>query len=274
MIITSWLFIPGNNARALKKIDAQLQADYFIIDLEDAVPLAEKSETRKNVQDFMTNHPTSKDIYLRINSIDSLLYEDDLNKISIELFKGIILSKCEDAKQVKIIENLLVKQSVAPNIIPLIETVQGYYHLQEILQETSVERIAFGAIDMANEFNISGENLINNPLLNDMRIQMALLSRRFNKQPPLDAPCIFIDKLDVLQQESEFAKKIGYYGKLAIHPKQLEIIANAFSLSEEELKLAKEIVEVYEQNNYKTISYKNIMIDTPVYLRMKKLLNL
>lgn len=90
----------------------------------------------------------------------------------------------------------------------------------------------------------------------------------------LFAPCIFIDKLDVLQQESEFAKKIGYYGKLAIHPKQLEIIANAFSLSEEEIKLAKEIVEIYEQNNYKTLSYKNIMIDRPVYLRMKKLLNL
>ncbi|WP_268807864.1 HpcH/HpaI aldolase/citrate lyase family protein [Metasolibacillus fluoroglycofenilyticus] len=264
--------MPGNNTRALNKIHAQLEADYFIIDLEDAVPIAEKSATRKNVQDFMTNNPTSKKVYLRINSIDSNLYEDDLKNINMKLFKGVILSKCENATQVKIIEDLLKTQSVTPCIIPLIETVNGYYNLQEILKEGSVERIAFGAIDMANEFDIAGDNLIDNPLLNEMRITMALLSKRFNKQAPLDAPCIFIDRLSVLQQESEFAKKIGYYGKLAIHPKQLETIANVFSYSEEEIKLANEIVEIYEHNNYKTISYKNIMIDTPVYLRMKKIL--
>lgn len=245
-----------------------LKADNFIIDLEDAVPQEEKEQARSYVKEFLKGLISNKNIYVRINSYESHEFVNDINSIPLEDIQGLMISKCESLKEVEVISQL----SDLP-LIPQIESLTGYKNINEILSHAKVERLSFGSVDMSNDLKLRAKDQYNNPLLNEMRIQLSLASKLAGKRNPIDAPYIQIDDLQNLQLECEYARKTGYGGKLAIHPKQTETISSAFGYSEVEIEMAKEIVERYENTDEKTFSHNNIMVDKPVYLAMKDIMN-
>lgn len=263
--MSSWLFIPGNKPNMLNKIHS-LNPDHFIIDLEDAVPEEEKEVARKWIREFLKVPISDKNVYIRINSYESKEYIEDIQSLPAKGVKGLIMSKCESREEVEAISRL----SDLP-LIPQIETLAGYNNLEKTLSHPSVERVAFGSVDMANDIGVRAKDYFNNPLLNEMRIRISLASRSAGKKSPIDSPHIEIDDLHNLQLECEYARKAGFGGKLAIHPKQIETIYSVFGYSEEEIQLAKEIVERYEETDEKTFSHRNVMVDKPVYLAMKEI---
>lgn len=264
--MSSWLFIPGNKPKMLNKMHS-LNTDTFVIDLEDAVPHIEKRQARKYLKNFLEAPFSNKKIYIRINSYESKEFLEDIESIPPDGVRGLIISKCESLMEVETISRL----TVLP-LVPLIESLTGYKNLDEILSHPSVERVSFGSVDMSNDLNIRWKDYYNNPLLNEMRVQLSIASQLFGKKSPIDSPYTQIDNIQNLQLECEYARKAGFGGKLAIHPKQNEIISSIFGYSEEELQMAKEIVERYEETDEKTFSHKNIMVDKPVYLAMKHIL--
>lgn len=272
-IISCWLFVPGNNKRALEKVTEELNPNYIIIDLEDAIPQHEKVNTRIQVNNFLMKYEKNTPLYIRINDVNSEFFAEDLSVIHFEKVEGIILPKCEDLEDVWRVQDILEKLSIQKPIIPLIETVKGYYNLERILEAEAVSRIAFGSVDLAMDLSILEEDILNNPLVQHIRLQISLLSKKHKKLPPIDSPCIYLDSEELLENETVNARKLGYNGKLAIHPKQIKCIQQVFEIQENELFLAKEIVETFEANNYKTIAFKNMMVDMPVYLKMKNLLS-
>lgn len=264
--MTSWQFVPGNKPEMLSKIHS-LNSNYFIIDLEDAVPQAEKEQAREFVREFLEKPCSKKNIYIRINSYESKEFLNDIETIPLEKIHGLIISKCESLEEVEAVAKL----SDLP-LIPLIESLVGYNNLTEILTHPNVERVAFGSVDMSNDIKIRTKDYFKNPLLNEMRLQISILSKLFHKQNPIDSPYIQIDDLQNLKLECEYARKAGFDGKLSIHPKQNEVISLAFGYDNEEIYLAKEIVERYEGSDEKTFSHRNIMVDKPVYLAMKNII--
>lgn len=263
--MSSWLFIPGNKPEMLNKIHS-LNADYFIIDLEDAVPQAEKYRARKEVKEFLEKPLSKENIYIRINSYESKEFMHDIETVPLEKIQGLIISKCESLKEVEAIGEL----SELP-LIPLIESLPGYNNLKEILSHPNVERVFFGSVDMSNDLKIRTKDYYNNPLLNEMRVQISLMSKLSGKENPIDSPYIQIDDLQNLQLECEYARKTGFGGKQAIHPKQSDTISSVFGYNEDEIQLAKEIIVRYEETDEKTFSHRNVMVDKPVYLAMKEI---
>ena len=83
-----------------------------------------------------------------------------------------------------------------------------------------------------------------------------------------------IDNLDALQEESKRSKAMGFNGKAAIHPSQLEVIKNSFIPNEDEIAEAKEIIKAFNDASSAVIAYKGKMIDLPVILSMEKRLKL
>ncbi|HCG4536260.1 HpcH/HpaI aldolase/citrate lyase family protein [Ureibacillus chungkukjangi] len=272
VIISCWLFVPGNNTRALEKVRSELNPNYIIIDLEDAIPSGEKLNTRIQVNDFLSNYNSTTPIYIRINDTKCEFFDDDLTVINFEKVAGIILPKCEHVEEISKVQQGIQKIPASLEIIPLIETVNGYYELENILVSSVVKRIAFGAVDLARDLSVNEEDIVDNPLIQHIRMQISLLSKKFKKLPPIDAPCIYLKEMDLLQKETVQARKLGYNGKQAIHPKQIECIQEVFKVHESEIVLAKEIVNFFETNNFKTLAYQDMMIDMPVYLKMKNLL--
>jgi citrate lyase beta subunit len=83
-----------------------------------------------------------------------------------------------------------------------------------------------------------------------------------------------IEDLDALAKESKKSKAMGFNGKAAIHPSQLEVIRSSFIPNAQEIEEAKEIIKAFDNSSSAVIAFKGKMIDKPVILSMEKRLRL
>ena len=189
MMFRTLLFIPGNNKRFLEK-SKLLYPDILCFDLEDSVPISEKSIARDMIiQSFSSTnslHPVNIDInnndnnkindgnykskdspqlFVRINSFESGLYKQDLESIICENLDGIVIPKVNSESELKkiteIIENLEKKRNVQKiiRLIPSIESSQGVVNSYQIAKFNSrVCSLLFGVFDYLYDMKLDYEN--------------------------------------------------------------------------------------------------------------------
>src|SRR5215212_8803264 len=128
--LRSFLFAPGNHTRRVEKA-LSLDADAVILDLEDAVAIAEKPAAREAVAASFAC-PRRGLLYVRVNAVDTEFCYGDLLAIVRPGLDGIILPKVESAAGLATIDWLLAQferdRGLAPggiDLIPIIETASG-----------------------------------------------------------------------------------------------------------------------------------------------------
>ena len=133
----SLLFAPGNHPRKVKKVFG-VGADVAILDLEDAVPLAEKPATRAAVVEAL-KRPRDGLGYVRVNAFDTEFCQGDLAQVVGPWLDGIVLPKAESAAEVQSVDNQVAKlesdQDMEPgaiDIVPIIETAKGLAAVSDI----------------------------------------------------------------------------------------------------------------------------------------------
>jgi len=149
--LRSLLFAPSNHARRVEKA-LSLDADAVILDLEDAVAIAEKPAAREAITATLAR-PRQGLLYVRVNAIDTEFCHGDLLSVIQPGLSGIILPKVENPAALTTIDWLLVQlererelPAGAIDVIPIIETARGLQRIDAILAAgTRVRRIAFGA---------------------------------------------------------------------------------------------------------------------------------
>lgn len=269
---TIYLFVPGNDEKKIRK-SLTTSCDAIIFDLEDAVQVSQKDDARNLLKNVLTNEDTIKNSnqkkFIRINSIHTPWFEDDLNLLKRLNIDGLMLPKCEDASHVKAISQAC--QDI--EIIPLIETAQGVWNAKEILQVShQVQRLAFGAVDFALdigvEWSVEGTE-------RDAAMKHLVLASRFTGvDSPVDAVFPIIDDKLSLQKDATFAKKIGFYGKMVIHPKHIEWVQEIYQPTVEQIEWSKKVVKKYEESNETgAFEMDGKLIDLPVYKQAKKVLS-
>src|SRR3954468_18169434 len=136
--LRSFLFAPGNHARRVEKA-LSLDADAVILDLEDAVAIAEKSATREAVVAASARDRRGL-LYVRVNAVDTEFCYGDLVAIVRQGLDGMILPKVESAAGLATIDWLLAQLErdrglprVGIDLIPIIETARGLDRLGAIL---------------------------------------------------------------------------------------------------------------------------------------------
>ena len=95
--IRTLLFSPGNRPDRVEKALA-LNADAVAIDLEDAVPIAEKEKTRETVHELLDKNP-GKRIYVRINALSTPYAHEDIAALGSPNLTGVMLPKVADVQQ-------------------------------------------------------------------------------------------------------------------------------------------------------------------------------
>jgi citrate lyase subunit beta/citryl-CoA lyase len=275
MLLRSCLFVPGNNYRAILKTE-KIDFDAAIFDLEDAVPPQEKETARIFVRDAIEKLDfRSRLKIVRINS-EAELMEGDLKAVLHGNLDGIMLPKVEDAKDVtrlrRLVEKLSDTKSSSPFIVALIESARGVVKAEEIA-ESEVAAIAFGALDYyrtlgRSYFKFSAEQTE----LLYARSRIANAAKAFGKKA-IDSPFfgLIIDK-ERLIAEAKMAWQLGFDGKLVIHPNHVGVVNEIFSPSEEDVRLAKEIVENFEKSG--TTSVGGRMIDHASYVQAKDVIEM
>lgn len=277
----SWLFVPGNNARMLRKI-LELDADVFIIDLEDSISIEEKHKARTTSVNASSSL-LGKNYYFRVNTLNSEWFIDDVKAAAGTKAKGIILPKAETRgdidKVVRILDDVEAEYSLPSDsleLVPLIESALGVYNAFDIATTSKrIKRLVFGSVDFTLDINAKltkeGTELLY------ARSHLVVASRAAGIESPIDAIFTGIHDGEGLQNDAGRARQLGFQGKLVIHPNQIEIVNRTYSPSKEEVSEAKAIVTAYEKalsNGIASIQMDGKMIDLPVFEQAKKIMKL
>ena len=261
-IARSYLFVPGNRPDRFEKASAA-GAGAVIIDLEDAVPAAEKSKARTAVEAWVTPaHP----VVLRINGVGTDWFRDDVTCARMPGVQAIMLPKTESVEHLRRVEELL-GQSIP--ILPLIETVRGFASAPEIARDRAVHRLVFGSLDFQIDAGIPGDQ----EELLYFRSQLVFLSRLAGIQAPVDGITTAIDNPEQLRADTLRARRLGFGGKLCIHPKQIAVVNECFRPAESEIAWARRVVDAAAAAKGAAVALDGQMVDRPVMVKAQQILD-
>jgi citrate lyase subunit beta / citryl-CoA lyase len=273
----SYLFVPAASVRIIDKA-LNSEADSVIVDFEDAVALGEKEEARERAKNHLLSIQTEKPVFIRINDITTPFWKKDLAAAISAGVKGVIVPKAENAGNMQVICETAIHYLEKMNrsedsfeVLALIETARGVHFAYEIASSHYlVKRLVFGSIDYSLDVNC-GLTTHGTELLY-ARSQIVNASKAAGINSPVDAVYPDLQNELGLKNEAERAKDLGYTSKLAIHPKQIPVIHDTYTPSEQEIESALEIVKAFEeaeQRNVASISVGGKLVDYPVYKKAR-----
>ena len=277
--LRSLLFAPGNHARRVEKA-LSLDADAVILDLEDAVAIAEKSATRAAIASAL-QRPRRGLLYVRVNATDTEFCYGDLVAVVQRGLDGIILPKVETAAGLATIDWLLAQLERdrhqphgAIDLIPIIETARGLHEIGAILAAgTRVRRVAFGAGDFTLDVNMTWSR--NETELAHARAAIVTASRAAGIEAPLDTVWVDLTDPQGLEASARTALGCGFQGKMCIHPDQIAVVNRVFTPSDADIAFADRVCAAFaraEAEGSAAIQLDGKFIDYPIVYRAQRVL--
>ena len=281
-LLRSLLFVPGNRQDMLEKATA-LPVDALVPDMEDSVPVAEKGQARETIAGMLPALAAEgRKIIPRTNSLGTGLLEEDLSAVVGPHIFGVTVGKTDsvwDVHQVaSIVATLEERAGLAPGsirLIPWIETARGVVHAAEICGASPrIVAVAFGAEDFTADMGIQRTEEGAEVAYPRGAVPVAARAAGVGA---LDTPYVSFRDPEGLQRDAARARGLGFTGKFAIHPSQIEAINSMFSPAPEEVEYARQVVAAFaeaEAQGRGATSLDGKMIDVPIVLRARNLLTL
>jgi citrate lyase subunit beta/citryl-CoA lyase len=260
----SLLFVPGHRADRFDKALAA-GASAVIIDLEDAVAPPDKDAARATLQAWLSAQTRPEHaVIVRINSADTPWFERDLALCGAPGVAGVMLPKAESAETLA-----KVRAAGARGLLPLVESAAGIANLDAIARAPGVWRLAFGSIDLQVDLGL--KDATEDELL-PFRLQLVLASRLAGIGAPVDGVSTAIDDADRLAQDVARARRLGFGGKLCIHPKQVAGVNAGMAPSAAERDWARRVIDAAAVAGGAAVAVDGKMVDKPVLLRAEAIL--
>ncbi|KAG0365265.1 Pyruvate/Phosphoenolpyruvate kinase-like domain-containing protein [Gamsiella multidivaricata] len=276
----SIFYVPGSDERKLKS-SLSLGADCLVYDLEDGVAHNRKNIAREMVFDALEASEHRKaEKAVRINAVGSGLEFDDLNVVlRSSRLQAIVIPKVQSAKDVQFVSQMV--DSVAPfitrknvRIIASIESALGIMNLKEIAtSDPRVDALVFAAEDYCADLGLTRTREGIEMLYGRSAIVTA--AHAYGLQA-IDLVCMDYKNDEILKEECEFGRRMGFLGKQAVHPRQLEIIQRCFLPTDHEIARAADISEGYQEHSKRGVgafNYNGKVIDLPVVKWAEKILS-
>jgi len=278
----SMLYIPGNNPAMIQQ-GGIYGADSILLDLEDAVALNQKDAARTLVRNMMKVIDFyDTEVCVRVNHLSTPFGLADLEEIVPLQPSAIRYPKTESSEEVaellKIIERIEDHHGLPHNKMTLhamIETAMGVQNVFSIASKFSrVDAITIGGQDLTADMNIiytpDGAGI-------DFARKRIIMAAKASHIDVIDTVFPDVNDEEGLRRETEYAKKIGFTGKAVINPRQIDIIHEVFTPTEDEIRKAYRIVKEFRTNSAAGIGVFAIdgkMIDAPVVSRAEYILRL
>jgi citrate lyase subunit beta/citryl-CoA lyase len=255
----SWLFAPGHNEKLLRQVfDAG--ADMVLLDLEDAVPPDIKDRAREMVAAVAAKRAC----WVRLNRAGSEECARDLRAVA-GIAAGLRVPKVESASDVA----WVAERAPGVELDCTIESARGVLAAFEIASAPACALLSFGNLDLAADLGSSPGEL--ETLF--ARSYLVIAARSAGKPPPSDGVYPQLDDDDGLRKEAEAARRLGFFGKSAIHPRQVPIIHSVFTPTQEEVAWAKGVLAAFEQSGgAATRTSGGEFVDKPVAERARRIL--
>jgi citrate lyase subunit beta/citryl-CoA lyase len=278
----SELSTPASNERMIEKAAAS-NADLVFLDLEDSVAPNEKVGARvKAIKGLTTLNWGKKTRAVRINDLETEYAYQDIISIVEEAGEHLdilIIPKVKSARDVWWVDVLLtqiekrLKRPQRIGLEVLIEEVEAMIHVEEIARSSSrLEAIIFGHFDYAAsqgvDSKVVGGDLDTYPgdLWHYARNKIVIAARAAGIDA-VDGPYIDFKNPDGYRRECVRSHTLGFVGKWAIHPTQIDIANNVFSPSQEEVDRARKLDAIYTEAQARglgAIAFEGKMIDVAI----------
>jgi citrate lyase subunit beta / citryl-CoA lyase len=283
----SLIFVPGINARFLDKAK-KLNADIVCFDLEDSVLPHEKVAARMMVADALkqrADYNLTKNVYVRINSLESGISDKDLISTIQKGLDGIVVPKVNEENELvrltEIITQLEQERGIEKGnikLIPSIETAKGVVNAYSIAgADSRVNALIFGLYDFLHDMHL------------DYADDDGTAYTYARMKIPIDARAAGIVAIDAIWQEvadisglrndAATAKRLGYVGKSIIHPTHIQPVHEIFKPSKIEIGWATKVVNALGPAMEKgkgigAVKLEGKMIDAVHYKQAKAILDI
>lgn len=242
------LFVPASRPDRFHKAD-QSGASAIILDLAPA----DKDSAREAVVAHIAGLRST--VIIRINAPGTSSHEADLDALARLKDVVVMLPKAERPEEIK---NVVRRISRNLPVIALVETAAGLAQLPDLLSVDNVVMAAFGSVDFSLDLGCAHDRLA----LLAARGEIIWRSRAARRAAPLDGVTTDLANPEVTKDDARHAAALGFGGKLAIHPKQVEQIRQAFRPDEKTVAWARNIVS--KTASGEAIRVDGEMVDRPV----------
>ena len=278
----SLLFTPATSPRRVERAFT-CGADGVIVDLEDAVAVAEKPQARKHAAELLARR-REVPAYIRVNALSTPFCFEDLPVAVAAAVDGIVLPKVESVEDVAIAGWMLTQLEAAHGkpagsieLMPIVETARGMAAVHAIAAACKrlgrVRRLFYGAVDFALDLDVDLAD--ETAAMAQARFAIALACRAAELEGPMDTVFVAIADPEGLRTSAGRARAMGFTGKACIHPAQIEVVNAAFTPTAAELARAQEIVTAFaaaEGAGAASVSVGGAMVDYPVVLKARRML--
>ncbi|MBY4568706.1 CoA ester lyase [Gordonia sihwensis] len=252
------LFVPGDRPERFEKA-AAAGADLVVVDLEDAVPAANKEKARAEAAAWIAAGHTCA---VRINAADTEHFDADVSALAGS-GAAIMLPKAEDPAAAA-----RLADTTGSAVIALIETARGVLAAASIASAPGVVRLAIGTFDLAAQLGVDPTDT---EALAASRGALVLASAAAGLTGPVDGVTGSVDDPDRVRADVAYARRLGFAGKLVIHPKQLDPTSSAFAPSADDIAWARRIIEALGTDGVAVVDGQ--MVDKPVVDRARSILD-
>lgn len=275
----SLLYVPANVPRFIDGAHRR-GADAIIVDLEDSVPLAERPQTRRNLQETAAKVARGgADVMVRINRPwrQAIL---DLEAAISPAVQALALTKVDSADHVRLIAEVVSELEAergmgigTTQFMMMIETAAAFFRMREI---AAADRRIVAMTLGGEDFALSVGMVPNADGLFMPKQQLAIAARAAGIMPlGFIGTVADYDDLDAFRHTVRRSRRLGFLGAAVIHPSQVPILNAEFAPSADEIASARRIVAAYEEATAAgrgSIAVDGKMVDVPVVERARQTL--
>ena len=281
----SFLFVPADSERKLAK-GPQSGADGLILDLEDSVATDRKKTAREMALAYLraASRIAGPKLYVRVNALDTGLTLADLATVMQGRPDGIVFPKCIGQRDLDLLGSYLDAFEAREEI------EQGATRILTVATESAAAVLALTSAP-AKHARLMGHSWGGEDLMADLGAlakgpapgvydDTFRLARTVNLMASVAAGVTAYDtvypdirNIEGLRAEAQEARRMGYGGKIAIHPDQVEIIHEVFTPSAQEVDWARRVVATFESNpDAGVLTLDGKMLDKPHLVLARRLL--
>ncbi|MFG3153337.1 HpcH/HpaI aldolase/citrate lyase family protein [Streptomyces sp. NPDC048219] len=248
------LFVPGNRPDRFDKA-ARSGADLVVVDLEDAVAPEDKEEARQAAADWPGLGGRT---VVRVNPPGTAWFEADLATAAGHGCP-VMVPKAEDPA---VLGGIAARTDGRCALIPLVETALGVERALEVCSVPGVVRVAFGNVDLAAQLGVAHDDTL---ALAHARSRVVLASAAAGIDPPVDGVTTAVRDPAVLRADTAHARRMGFAGKLCVHPAQIGPVADGFAPTDDEIRWARTVLDA----GASVTAVDGHMVDRPVLERAR-----
>ncbi|MCX5201833.1 CoA ester lyase [Streptomyces sp. NBC_00237] len=230
----TWLYVPGDRPERVAKALTS-GADVVIVDLEDSVAPDRKEYARAATADLLSDVPPTP-VHVRLNALGSPLSQADLHALApCPGLSGLRLPKVTDSAEIRHIAN----NTPATPLYALIESALGVEHAHHIATaHPCLAGIALGEVDLGADLGVRGEEG-----LTWARSRIVVAARSAGLPAPAQSVHPDITDLEGLAASCARGRVLGFFGRAALHPRQLPVIERMYLPTPDEVEEAEQTLK-------------------------------